>query len=685
LLLIKLENEFYICTPIAHKIFTMNLLRLLALLLLLPFHASLFAQNDDVIEDEVMLKQYLQQNTFDIDTAARAVILYEQGYSTLSSSTLEFHIERTIKFLSDDAISDLATINIPYKDRSFVTRVEGTTYNLVDGKVIEQSLRDEDIIREKLNENITVSKFNLPGIRKGSIIHYSYSIYKPGTLLIPEWSFQNDYPTLYSEYNMTVPSNITYNSIERLDIPMKLANKKKELINCESCSFSENYGGDETHHTWIRRNIPAFKSEPFMSSADNFRERIKINVVSVINNGYKTQLYNNWEDFTKKYFYADNDFGGQVFSNNNFLKEKTEELTKDQPTGLKKAQAIFAYVRNNFITKQTQPGDEPEMNIKDIFNRKTGSPEGINLLLTAMLRKANLESEPVLLSTRDNERLNGLYIDPRNINYIISRLIIDKNQYLLDATNKYNPFNTLPPDCYNGYCRTITKTGGTAIILDPDNIKNRTTIVAKLSPTADSTKLLLKIDKQYGVYTALALRNEWTGDTAEVRKSIGMNLGAETPAANIRNISIQNLNDPDLPLNLHYEILIDFAAGDRTIYFDPYYSTFFDKNPFASTKRTYNIEMDYLQDINYIFNFEIPKGFVIDDYPKSVINHYGEDQLLVMKNIMEYDEASRTFSLNSRFISKTTLFAADDYESLRTFYDRMMQEQNKKLILKKIN
>lgn len=663
----------------------MKLFHLIVLLLLCCFHVPLFAQNADIIEDEAQLKQYLQQNTYDIDTAARAVILYEQGYSSLSTTTLEFHIERTIKFLSDDAINDLATINIPYKDRSFVTKVEGTTYNLIDGKVVEQPLRSTDIIREKLNENVMVSKFNLPGIRKGSIIHYSYSIYKPGTLLIPEWSFQNDYPTLYSEYSMIVPSNITYNSIERLNIPMTVAKKKKELINCESCSFSESYGGaDETHHIWIRRNIPAFKSEPFMSSADNFRERVKINVVSVINNGYKTQLFNNWEDFTKKYFYADYAFGGQVFSNNNFLKEKTDELIKNEPTNLKKAQAIFAYVRNNFITKQTQTGDEPEMNIKDIFTRKTGSSEGINLLLTAMLRKANLESEPVLLSTRDNERLNGLYIDPRNINYIIARVTIDKIQYLLDATNKYHSFNTLPPDCYNGYCRTITKTGGTAIILDPNDIKNKTTIVAKLAPSADSTKLLLKMDKQYGVYTALALRNEWAGDTVEVRKSITKSLGSEISAANIRNISIKNLNDPDLPLNLHYEILIDFDRSNKTIYFDPYYSTFFDKNPFNSTRRVYNIEMDYLQDINYIFNFEIPEGFVLDDYPKSAINYYGEDQLMVMKNIMEYNEPSRTFSLNSRFTSKTTLFAANEYESLRTFYDRVMQEQNKKLILKKV-
>jgi hypothetical protein len=643
-----------------------------------------YAQKENIIENEVLLKEYLQKNKFDIDSTAQAIVLYEKGTSWLTDDVLEYHIERTIKFLGDGAINDLGVINIPYNYRTSVTKIEGETYNLEDGKITVQSLDGSEILKERMNENISVSKFNLPGIKKGSIIHYSYSIFKRETLLIPDWDFQNDYPTLYSEYNLTSPAFISYNSVERMSVPMKQVKKKKELIDCESCSYSENSGASsEANHTWVRRNIAAFKSEPFMSSPDNFRERVKINIVSIQNNGYKDKIFNNWEDFTKKFFYKDKDFAGQVFSGNNFLSEKVDALVANQKTDLEKAQAIFSFVRNNITL--TEKSNQSTINIKDIFTRKTGNGEGINLLLTAMLRKAGLDSEPLVLSTKANERLNMVYVDPGNINYLASKLVINKKVYLLDASNKYYPFNVLPYDCYNGYCRTISENGGSSLTLDPDSIKNKTTIIVKLMPSSDSSKLLLKVDKQYGVFSAIAYRNLWAGDTAAVRKSITKEFSSGNLTTSITNISTKNLTDPDLPLNLHYEMLMSFDRNSGTIYLDPFFSKFFDKNPFPSDKRMYTVEMDYLQDINYIFRLELPQGYVVDDYPKSAVIQYGNEQLLLMKNIMEYDQASGIFSLNSRFSSKTTLFAAQDYESLRSFYENVIEEQGKKLIIKKAN
>jgi hypothetical protein len=62
----------------------------------------------------------------------------------------------------------------------------------------------------------------------------------------------------------------------------------------------------------------------------------------------------------------------------------------------------------------------------------------INLMLTAMLRYAGLDANPVLTSTRDN----GIAVFPTRTayNYVIASVKIADKQYLLDATSKY----TLP-------------------------------------------------------------------------------------------------------------------------------------------------------------------------------------------------------------------------------------------------
>ncbi len=184
----------------------------------------------------------------------------------------------------------------------------------------------------------------------------------------------------------------------RVNTPSVEAKKRKELETCVSCNFLEGYGkGQPVYHTWVRRNVPAFKEEPFMSSNDNFVEQVKIRITAVMDNGVVRNVFKSWDDYSKKYYYKDNKLCGQAFDHNNFLTEKVAELVKDKTADLDKAKAIFAYVRSNVSLRESGPGATED--IKDVFTRHEGSLFGVNLLLTAMLRKAGLNSAPVLLAT----------------------------------------------------------------------------------------------------------------------------------------------------------------------------------------------------------------------------------------------------------------------------------------------
>ncbi len=651
----------------------------LALLCYLNVHAQ-----KDLLENEQLLKQYLEQKKFDIDTSAQAVVLYEKGITFVYKDRLEYKIDRIVKILSKDAIPDFGTITISKGQHTAVNKIIGETYNLENGAVVKQTIERADILKDKITEDVNLSKYNLPSVKAGSIIHYSYVVNSPSSLIfLPEWTFQDNYPVLYSEYELTIPNFIVVSAVPRVNGDMVKVDKLKDLANHDGAYYTETIAG-QTTSAWVRKNIPAFKKEPYMSSGDNYRERVKIYVTHFSENGHTIKIFNSWPDISQRY-YENKEFCGQAFAGNGFLSDKVEELTAGKASELDKAKAIFSYVRDNHSEKNYNSNNNYNANnIKEIFNKHEGAGTGINLLLTAMLRKAGLNSEPVLLATKAKERLNEFYPDPENCNYLASRVKINNKDYFLDASEKQMPFGTLLPECYNGYARVISEKS-TAINLDPDSLLNKTTIMASLTPVKDSPNhFLLKVDEQFGTLTGMGLRKTWKGDSTEARKMVIKQVNEANSNGKLKDFTIKNLNNPDMPLALHYEADVVFEEAE-TIYFDPYISNFFDKNPFAAAERKYTIEMDCKEDINYTFRLQLPQNYIVDDYPKSVIYKFTDDELMLMKNIMNYDSTTNSFSLNSRFTTKATIFSSQVYSELRDFYERTIEEQNKKIVLKKLN
>ncbi len=121
------------------------------------------------------------------------------------------------------------------------------------------------------------------------------------------------------------------------------------------------------------------------------------------------------------------------------------------------------------------------------------------------------------------------------------------------------------------------------------------------------------------------------------------------------------------------------------IYMDPYFEKLYDKNPFTATTRHYPIEMDHLSDNKYVFHFQLPEGYVVDDFPKSTTIKLGSNELMQLKNVLTYDAETKAFDIDCRYSSKTTVYDAEGYSQLRSFHDNIIAEQQKKIVLKKVN
>jgi Domain of Unknown Function with PDB structure (DUF3858) len=104
------------------------------------------------------------------------------------------------------------------------------------------------------------------------------------------------------------------------------------------------------------------------------------------------------------------------------------------------------------------------------------------------------------------------------------------------------------------------------------------------------------------------------------------------------------------------------------------------ENYFKAAQRLYPVEMPFAMNETYIFDMEIPKGYIIDEIPKSAKVAYNDGE-----GIFEYMASKEEDHVRLRMrlqLNKAT-FAAEEYESLREFFGYIVKKHAEMVVLKK--
>jgi hypothetical protein len=141
---------------------------------------------------------------------------------------------------------------------------------------------------------------------------------------------------------------------------------------------------------------------------------------------------------------------------------------------------------------------------------------------------------------------------------------------------------------------------------------------------------------------------------------------------------IDSLKTPDDPVAVKYSF--KFKPEDDIIYFNPLLTETVKENPFRSSERTYPVEIPYCLDKVYLLNMEIPKGYKVDEMPKSARVMLNEDE-----GMFEYIIAvnNNHVQLRCRISIKKANFAPDDYQTLRDFYAYVVKKEAEQIVFKK--
>lgn len=627
-----------------------------------------------------------------IDSNTNAIIIADIGSSEFVGNnkgwfSLVFKKTTRIKILNSKGY-DAGNIDIfLYSDGNATERIEdlkATTYNLENGIVVPVKLDTKDVFNEKVRNNLIKTKFTFPGLTEGSILEYSYTIKSDFIFNLQPWEFQGEYPVLWSEYEVAFPDFFRYTTLSQGYLPF--INYKDDVVQknwsvryttSDYASQTYNFSGSVTYKKWAIQNAPPLKEEAYTTTINNHICKIEFQLSQYrLPNQPVEDIMGNWQLMSYKLQKRD-DFGIPINKPNNWLDAEIKMIVLPSDDAITKAKKIFTFVRDNFkCTNDYGIFLSSSTTLKDVFNKRSGTVSDINLLLIAMLKHESIVAEPVLLSLRNRGLVHAIYPLLDRFNYLICEVNIGENQfYYLDASKPYLGFNKLSPASYNGISWIMSKEPVSMVLL-ADSIMEKSMNLMFIS-NDENGKPAGNLNSLKGYYDSYALREQLK--PLSPKEYVGKLKPSFSSDIEVKSVEVDSLFLYDYPIAQRIGVKVNL--GEEDIYYcDPMFGMGFRKNPFKSDNRYYPVEMPYAFDDSYVLSMEIPKGYVIDEIPKSVRVKLNDNE-----GSFEYliSVTGNTISLRSRILIKKASFAQEDYNSLRDFFSFIVKKHAEQIVFKK--
>jgi hypothetical protein len=621
------------------------------------------------------------------DSAASAMVLFDvgKGWFELNPKTGDFMyvMERhtRYKIFNKDGY-DYANLELEFYRKNgtetALEQMDGATYSMENGKITVNKINKESKFTEKQDESYTVKKFTLPNVKEGTIIEYKYRLKSDFIFTLRPWNFQREIPTLYSEYQITIPEWYKYRVTAGGYIYL---NAKEERINE---SFSTPKGPGMFSLGCLKMNyhadsVPALKTESFVTSMRDHISRVGFELTSITVPGRVYQEFTNtWPQLIKG-LKTDENFGGFI-SRKSHIKTLIKSIVKVNTNPDTTLQLIFNYVKNNIKWNDYYHFYSSDVNPKTIFEKKTGNSADINLSLYMLLAEAGIPASPVLLSTRDNGAHPGLPMLSVFNNVIVVAVVGDK-QILLDATDKNHFPGLISYDDLNhdGFQLDLAQEDGKWISLDDKNLSRK--VITYALSLSDENKMTGKLYMSSTNYEGLNRRNKYLSATNE--EDFLKNYKADKTGLAIKNYQIGNLTNLSEPLTETMDVLIEdnVEEAGNLAYFTPLLFEKTKENPFKLEDRKFPVDFGYATEEIYRITIDIPKNYQLDKGPKNE------------KVILPDESASFSFifasdagkiMVTSKITLKKPVYTNEEYIHLKELFKNIVRKQSEQIVLKKI-
>lgn len=359
-----------------------------------------------------------------------------------------------------------------------------------------------------------------------------------------------------------------------------------------------------------------------------------------------------------------------------YYKDDLAKILASAKTDGEKTYAIFEFVKSKI--KWNGGYDKYPFNgVKKAYKESSGNVADVNLVLTAMLRAAGLNANPVLISSRGN----GIPLFPTNkgFDYVISMVKFPDNSYaLLDATELYSLPNLLPARALNWNGMAVYEGGGASWVklTSTKNAKQENMVMVKLNEDLEVEGMART---KFENLNALLFRKS----NNHIKEEEMITKFEESNSLEVDDFSITNKFDLGKPVvrkvKFSSEDLIEQISGK--IYIEPLLFLTKRKNPFKLKERKFPVDFVTAWEDSDRVTIEIPEGYKVEFLPETKAIALPDNLGVFKYQVMQTGNKIRT--LSSLKFNKP-MIPAQYYEYLKMFYAEVVAKETEKVVLVKI-
>jgi hypothetical protein len=590
-------------------------------------------------------KASLEMNIYARDTSAEAVILCD--YGRFDPNDFNFYRNIRIKILKKGGY-DWANMTFP---SHYESHIKGITFNLENNEIKADKLKNESIFSERVTENYYRTRITMPNVKVGSIL--DIQITYPGLPI--EWKFQDMIPVVWSE----------------LILPLS-----------EYVQFQKKFTGYEplyitTSNRWVGKEMPAFKSEPYINSPSNYITKFEIEISNISLPGYYFKDYTSSWDAVNKYFISSRNFGMLLDDMGLFLNNDVKDINYLMLTDEEKIYKAVELIKENI-----KWNEKNEIYVLKDLGRifkteKIGNSAEINFTLMLLLKKLGFRVSPAILSTRENGFINPYMPTIDKFNYVIAFVEHKDKEYFLDATDKNVPADLLPERCLNGQVLIINESQSKWINLPTDKVNNRNINGEfDLLPTGE---LKGKIVFTRNEYAASRFRKKYQEYNS--LEEYSKNFEQENPVIYVNECNINDIDNINKSVSDEYEITIlnKTSVINDEIYIDPLLFLKLAGNPFKPEKRIYPVDFTIPHADIIFIKFNLPEGFSIKGLPEPCKFIMPDKTAEFVYNPTSF---GNSIQITAIFKINKPVYLQTEYPLLREFYNMVIDKQSEPVIIK---
>ena len=647
--------------------------------------ASLLAQQGGNVRFGKVSDEELALTSVPGDSTADAYVLHHQHdllfkYLPERGIVRQETVHRRVKLLQASSF-DRADVSLYYHEASTdINNVKAVIY-LPNGERVK--LGGRDFIRQDVNSDLREVKFTFPRVEPGAIIEYTYMRQTTSLLVPTPFTFQEDIPVRYAEFTSLIPEYFQYISLGTqgnftVAETETVLEQFGERSNTNQGSRDTRVRHDRTRY--VMEHIPAYEEQPYTNNAQDYLPKVKLQLRSY-------NFPNEPMQFVLKDWYAmaeelDQESGfGKTYNNalaSNDLWKAAESSIMAGKTPKERIDLAYYYVCRNLKWNDSYSyfaSDTPDR----IFKSGTGNSADLNLSLLALLRRAEVEAYPMLVSLRDRGNHIEVYPIVDQFNHVMVYTEVDGQPYILDANGTARPPG-LPRINALNHRGWIARPGGPQWL--PLEMPAARQIVMADITLDESGNATAQLQSKLSSYFAFdgRLRSNASDEWAD--QPIASDIISVFPEAKVTSLESAKDWNPSEPFINKFAMQVPAAmqAADY-VYLQPILMRFLDAGLDDVENRIYPIDFPHPWQKQFVSRITVPDGFEVDEIPESVRMRSEDGGLEATYSATQVD--AHTVSVRLSVTLQQTVYPASAYPALRTMYTKIIEMQEAPIVLKR--